>query len=353
LSETSANLVNMTKIHALARTALVLASFCALRAAADVVVTTNGARIVGKITSIGDGTIVVATDYAGEIKVKQGLVSSIETDRPVAVRLANGERVIGIVTPADQGRLRIAGSNSETYATMQQVAASWAAGEEDPLIVAQRRKWSYVVGVDINGETGTDNQVGTNLLFKATLKGPVDDLQLYTNYNRQVTNGEKSVDQFKAGVDYADNFSDGKSWYVRDEAGFDREDTAAFGFGYDFTKTANQQLTGRVGLSYRDYRYSDEAGTPALSAVGGDLELEYMRKFWRSELHDKVTFLPDFQDTSNYVITHDLHYSVPLTASLWKLGMGVTNSYDSKPVAGVSKIETLYYTRLELTWKQK
>jgi hypothetical protein len=33
--------------------------------------------------------------------------------------------------------------------------------------------------------------------------------------------------------------------------------------------------------------------------------------------------------------------------------MGVTNSYDSKPVAGVSKIETLYYTRLELTWKQK
>ena len=349
----------MTKIHAIARTFAVLASLAALRAAADVVVTTNGARIVGKITSIDGGTVFVSTDYAGDIKVKQSLVASIETDRPVAVRLSNGDRMVGLVKTTDQGKLVVTGSNAEMTTTVQQVASSWAAGEEDPLIVAQRRKWSYAAGVDINGETGTKDQTGTEFSFRATLKGPEDDLQFYTGYNRQVTNGEKSADQFKAGVDYADNFTDGISWYVRDEAGFDRvmqitlEDTAAFGFGYDFTKTANQQLTGRVGLSYRDYQYAASAGTPALSAVGGDLELEYMKKFGKSEFHDKVTFLPDFQDTSNYVITHDLHYSVPITASLWKLGMGVSNNYDSKPVAGVSKMETLYYTRLELTWGQK
>jgi hypothetical protein len=349
----------MTKIHAIARTFAVLASLCALRAAADVVVTTNGARIVGKITSIDGGTVFVSTDYAGDIKVKQSLVASIETDRPVSVRLSNGDRMVGFVKTTDQGKLTVTSPNAEMTTTMQQVASSWAAGEEDPLILAQRRKWNFVAGVDINGETGTKDQVGTNLGFRATLKGPQDDLQLYTSYNRQVTNGEKSVDQFKAGVDYADNFSDGMSWYVTNEAGFNRvmeitfEDTAAFGFGYDFTKTANQQLTGRVGLSYRDYQYAAVAGTPALSAVGADLELEYMRKFGKAELHDKVTFLPDFQDTANYIITHDLHFSVPITASLWKLGMGVSNNYDSKPVAGVSKIETLYYTRLELTWGQK
>lgn len=349
----------MTSIHQIARTFAVLASLIALRAAADVVVTTNGARIVGKITSIDGGTVFVSTDYAGDLKVKQSLVASIETDRPVAVRLLNGDRMVGFVKTTDQGKLVVTGSNAKMTSTVQQVASTWAAGEEDPLIVAQRRKWSYVAGVDINGETGTKNQSGTDLMFRATLKGLEDDLQFYTGYNRQITDGEKSADQFKAGVDYADNFTDGISWYVRDEAGFDRvmeitlEDTAAFGFGYDFTKTANQQLTGRVGLSYRDYQYAASAGTPALSAVGGDFELQYMRKFAKAELDDKVTFLPDFQDTSNFIITHDFSFTIPITASLWKLALGVSNNYDSKPVAGVSKLETLYYTRLQLTWGQK
>jgi hypothetical protein len=349
----------MPKIQNLARLALVMASLCALRAAADVVVTTNGARIIGKITLISDGTVAISTEYAGDLKVKQSLVASIETDRPVAVRLASGDRVIGTVTTDEQGRLKIAGSNGDTYATMQQIAASWAAGEEDPQVVAQRRKWSYVAGVDINGETGTNNQLGTNFMFRATLKGPADDLQLYTNYNRQVSNGEKSVDRFKAGVDYADNFSDGMSWYVRDEAGYDHVmeitlfDIAAAGFGYDIIKSSVQTLTGRAGFSYRQFEYAAEAGTPALKAVGGDAELQYSRKLNKSELSDKITYLPDFQDTANYILTHDFNFAIPITASLWKLALGVTNTYNSKPVAGVSKIETLYYTRLQLTWGQR
>lgn len=346
----------MSKIPTLARIAAVIASLCALRASADVVVTTNGARIVGKITAVGDGNISMTTDYAGDIKIKQSLVKSIETDQPVSVRLTNGDRVTGTVTPTDSDKMKIAGANGDSYATMQQIAASWTAGEEDPQIVALRRKWSYVAGLDINGESGTNNQLSTNMAFRATLKGPDDDLQFYTAYNRQVTNGEKSTDQFKAGIDYADDMSPLTSWYVRDEAGFDRvmeitfDDVAAVGFGYDFIKAKDEMLTGRVGVSYREYEYAAGSGTPALNAVGGDVELQYMKKFWKSELDDKITFLPDFQDSSNFIVTHDLSYTIPITASLWKLAMGVTNNYDSKPVAGVSKVETIYYTRLELTW---
>jgi hypothetical protein len=331
----------------------------ALRLAADVVVTSNGARIVGKITEISDGTITIATDYAGEIKIKQGMVASIETDRPVAVRLKNGDRVTGIVSEAGAGKLKIAGSNGDSYATMDQIAASWAAGEEDPAITAQRRKWSYQAGVDINGESGTRNQLGTNGIFRATLKGPDDTLQFYTAYNRQVTNGEKSADQFKAGVDYADNFSQATSWYIRDEAGFDRvqditfDDIAAFGIGYDFIKAKDETLTGRAGVSYRKYEYSAAANTAALSAVGGDVELQYSRKFGKSQLTDKLAYLPDFQDTSNYIITHELAYEVPITRSLWKLAIGVDNSYNSMPVDDVKRLDTIYFTRLELTWERR
>jgi putative salt-induced outer membrane protein YdiY len=350
--------VNRINLSVLPRIALLLIASCALRAAADVVVTTSGARLVGKITGIHEGVVTLDTDYAGEIKVRQDRVASIETDRAVAVRLKDGRRVVGTVTEAEGGKLRIADRGGDVFSGIGDVAASWAAADEDPDVVAKRRKWTFTAGADINGDSGTNHQMGTEGAFKADLKGPDDELQLYTNYNRQVTNGQKSEDQFKADADYALNFSEATSWYVRDEAGFDRvmditfEDVAAAGFGYDFIKIKDETLTGRVGLSYRQYDYAADADTPSLSALGGDVELQFSRMIGKSQLSDKVAYMPDFQDTANYLVTHDFAYIIPITKSLWKLSIGVTNNYNSKPVDSVSKIETLYYTRLELTWGQ-
>jgi hypothetical protein len=242
---------------------------------------------------------------------------------------------------------------------MDHVAASWAAAGEDPDVVARRKKWSYVAGVDINGERGNVDQLGTALNIKADRKGPDDELQLYTAYDRQVSNGVKSVDQFTAAVDYSDNFSEATSWYVRDTAGYDRvlditfEDTAAAGLGYDFIKEKAETLTGRAGLSYRDYEYAGDADTPELSALGADFEVQYSRMVGKSQLTDKVAYLPSFQDAGDYVIVHDFGYIIPITKSLWKLAIGVSNNYDSRPVSGVEKLETIYFTRLELTWGQK
>jgi preprotein translocase subunit YajC len=341
------------------RSFAILGAMVALNAAADVVVTTNGARIVGKVTAIDAGTVVITTDYAGELKVKQALVASIETDTPVAVRLASGDRVTGVVTPTADGKEKIAGASVDAYTTIPQIAASWGAGQEDPAVTALRRKWAYEADVDINGENGTHNQLGTNLGFKATLKGPDDNLGFYSAYNRQATNGLKSADQFKAGVDYTDNLSAQTSWYVRDEGGFDRvmlitfDDIAAAGFGYNFVKTADQTLTGRIGVSYRAYQYAAGDGTPNISAIGGDAEIQYEKSFGTSKLTDKITYVPDLQDTKSYVITHEFGYAIPLAASEWKLTTGVSNNYDSEPAPGVKRLETLYFTRLSLTWGQK
>jgi hypothetical protein len=352
--------VNLLKLSsALSKASLLLVATCALRLPADVLVTTNGARIVGKITGIHEGLVTVETDYAGEIKVKQALVASMETDRPVAVRLANGARIIGAVSATPDGRLKIAAGTGDTYATMDHISASWAAADEDPDVVARRKKWTYEAGVDISGEKGNQDQLGTAVAFKAERKGPEDDLKVYTDYDRQVTNGQKSVDQFKIGADYSDNFSDATSWYVRDEVGFDRvmditfDEVAAAGFGYDFIKEKNQTLTGRAGVAYRDYSYSASANTPEFSGEGADFELQYALQVGKAQLTDKIAYLPDFQDPANYVINHELAYVIPITKSLWKLSFGVANNYNSRPVPGVDSLETLYYTRLVLTWGQK
>jgi len=146
------------------------------------------------------------------------------------------------------------------------------------------------------------------------------------------------------------------SWYTRDEGGFDRikdidlYNTAAAGLGYDFIKEPKHLLTGRSGLSYR---YEDY-GSPAranLSTMGLDLGINFEWEFASSKLVDRMTYVPSFDDFSNYHFTNEAFYELPLADPMWKLRFGVSNDYNSKPGPGLKSMDTIYFTRLALNWK--
>ena len=346
------------------RTVLVLASaaFLTTQALADVVETKNGARIVGKVTKIDDGKVYVSTDYAGDLIVKQSEVTGIVTDAPVVVRLATGTTLQGIVTN-DAGVMKITGADGELSTKVEKVAATWTPTGEDPQVTAMKqalaareRHWAYEAGVDVAGKTGNQEQLGTAASFRATLKTPEDTLQFYTAYNRQVSDGVTSADQFKAGVDYADNFSGSLSWYARDEAGFDRPkdinlyNTAAAGLGYDVIKEPMHLLTFRSGLSFRYEGYGDIT-QPALKTRGLDFGVNHEWTFTTSKIVNRLTYVPSFNDFSNFHFTHESFYEIPLANPAWKLRMGVNNDYNSKPGPGIERLDTGYFTRLLLNWK--
>jgi putative salt-induced outer membrane protein YdiY len=347
-------MTNKTLASLIARICFCGALLITMRARADVVEISNGARLVGKITKIHGGVVTLETDYAGELSIKQVLVTRITTDHPVAVRFADGSGLIGVISAPHADKLTVTGPGSSVDAPVGNIAATWAAGEEDPDVTALRRKWSYEVNADIGGENGTQRQFSTALGYRAKLVGPLDTFQYYANYARQETNSQVSADQFKAGADYSDLFTATTSWYVRDEAGFDKVnaisfyDVAASGLGYDFIKQKTEALTGRAGLSYRYDEYTGQSSS--LSSLGADFELEYMLKIKNSQFTDKITFVPAFQDLGNFILTHEAAFEVPIDKSLWKLSMGVSNNYNSRPVAGVTKLDTLYFTRLVLSW---
>src|SRR5690606_31712358 len=118
--------------------------------------------------------------------------------------------------------LQIVGDDGVITTTVDNIAATWAVGAVDPAVAALTPKWSYEVAADITGKTGNSEQFGTAINARAKRVTATEVLQFYTAYHRQKTDGEVSADQFKAGFDYANNFSGRKSWYVRDEAGYDR-----------------------------------------------------------------------------------------------------------------------------------
>jgi putative salt-induced outer membrane protein YdiY len=333
---------------------LAAAALGCARLSADVVETKNGTRIVGKVTKVDAGSVYVTTDFAGDLTIKQSEVSSIATDGPLSVRLSDGTRIQGPIS-MQNGAMQVVGAAGTVSTSIPKVAAVWEAGGKDPQIAALERHWSYEASVDVEGTSGNKDQLGTSAGFRAKLVGLEDTLQYYTGYDRQVTSGVKSADQFKAGVDYAYNMSPDASWFVRDEGGYDRimdirfYDTAAAGVGYSILNSKEDVLTGRIGLGYRYDGYEDPKN-PTINSAAADFEVSNDLKLSTSELVTHITAVPSLSDFSNYIVAQDTFYQIPLANPAWKLRMGVSNEYNSVPSAGFKKLDTTYYTRLILDW---
>lgn len=323
---------------------------------ADVIETKNGARLVGTITDVDGTNVVLSTDYAGDIKVKLDEVASLTTEQPLVVRLESGTVLEGRIAPVAGGQLQIAGSGGSITTPVSGIARTWAPGGTDPDVLARQRGWAYEAALDINGKTGNSEQLGSSASFRAILNGPADKLQFYAEYNRQESDDVKSADQFRAGIDYANNFSGRYSWYARDEGGFDRiknielYNVAAAGFGYDIIQETNHTLTGRAGLSFRYEGYQDPL-VPDVKSAGLDFGLMHRLVFERSVLQNSLSYVPAFDDFGAYRAIHDSYYETPITASLWKLRIGVGNDYNSQPGPGIEKLDTTFYTRLVLNWQ--
>ncbi len=320
---------------------------------ADTIETRSGARLIGKITKIDAGDITLETDYAGKLTIKQSEVVSLATDAPVAVRLESGTRFDGQIAAGPNGAVQIAGPDGTVTTTVSKLAASWEAGRIDPSV---ERKWVYEASVDIAGKAGNAEQLGTAAEARAVLRTVRDTLQFYTAYNRQVVDDVKAADQLKIGTDYQNNFAGRTSWYVRDEGGFDRVkdidlyNIAAAGFGMDFIKEPKRTLTGRFGLSFRYEGYEDPT-VADVKSLGLDIGIQNDMEFDNSKLVNRFAFVPSFDDFANYRITHESYYQIPLANPAWKLRIGVSNDYNSRPAPGLKKLDTAYFTRLVLNWE--
>jgi Protein of unknown function, DUF481 len=334
---------------------LVLGSISVPSLSADVVETKDGARIPGKILKIEGGLVVVETSFAGTISIKQADVIALNTEAAIAIRLASGTRLAGLVTTAD-GSLKITNADGVVATTMDKIAALWSAGAPDPQITALERKWAYEASFDLTGKSGNTSQLGTSTAVRATLAGAKDTLVFYSAYDRQKSEGLKSADQFKAGGDYQNNFSGQKSWYIRDEGGFDRikdiefYNVAAAGLGFDLIKKSNQTVTGRVGLSFRSENYLSPL-TVDVNAAGLDFGFSHALKLTNLSLVNRLTIVPSFSDFADFRAGFENFLELPLANPNWKIRLGISNDYNSKPGRGVTKMDTSYFSRLVLNWK--
>jgi hypothetical protein len=332
----------------------------ALAARADRIELTDGSVVYGKLVSAEAGKFKVETGFAGAIEIAQDKIKSFTTDEAVNVGLAAGSTVQGRVEQVEGG-IQVVATDGTMSASPAKVTAVWRVGTDSPetrqlkeKAAKLERKWAYEASVAINGRTGGSEKFAGAVGLKATLESAQDKLVFTLQAEQAEDNGVETANRQFAGADYSSFFSANNVWYARTSVekdtikALDLRSSTAFGIGRKLIKKDLQDLELRAGLSYIYETYADGS---KFDSPGLDIAFIHAYQFKTGKMNNVLTYTPTFKDFNNYRVHHETTYEMPITASLWKLKMGVSNDYTSIPQPGIDRLDTLYFTSLILNWK--
>jgi putative salt-induced outer membrane protein YdiY len=238
----------------------------------------NGDHLTGVVVQSDGKTLVLHTDYAGDVTLDFKAIAEIKTDQELHVSTTQKKTVVGPVTAAD-GNLEVAtktGGNVEVPdgdVAMIRDDAEQAAYDKS-LHPGLRQGWNG--GADVGFSLARGNSQTTNLALAINAVHPTasDKITIYLtslDTNNQLSTPSTVADLITAGIRYDRNF--GPKSFVFAGADFmsnalqdlDLRGLYGGGVGYHAIKTANTTLDILAGLNYTHETYSD--GTPVTPAT--------------------------------------------------------------------------------------
>jgi len=345
--------------------------FCLLLAGgllmADQVVLKNGDRITGKIVRSDAKTVVLKTDYAGELSIDRTQVVSFAADELLHVQLKD-RTVVGKVSPAAEGAVEIkTGEGTSFRAPLADVLALRTAGEQRAWEREQERVnnprlndfWSGFVALSFAGSAGNAKTSSIATAASASRQAGKNKMGLYFN---QVYASQSNVAPFGATA----NRISGGYRIDRDVNG------KMFVFGtsdFDYDKFMDLDLRSVLGggLGYHIWRsnsgfwdfnaggvYNREKFGTGLVRNSGEVLLgeESAHKVLKSvKLYQKLILYPNITTTGEYRMNFDAGASMPVFKWLeWNIGF--SDRYLSNPIFGKRSNDLLYTTGIRFSFDQ-
>jgi hypothetical protein len=93
--------------------------------ALDVIETKDGGTLTGTIKHITHDTIILSTDYAGDITLQRDKIVGVSAEQPLSVRLNSGTVLTGPIKHQEQGALAITAADSSLLTQFNQISESW------------------------------------------------------------------------------------------------------------------------------------------------------------------------------------------------------------------------------------
>lgn len=336
----------------------------AIPAFADQVVMKNGDKLTGSITKSDGKTLVLKTDYAGDLTIKFDAIQSLSSTGDLNV-IGAGKTAIGPVSTSGNNVIVATKATGSVEVPLSSVTVLRSPAEEaayqKTLHPSWAEGWAGGVNLGFGVTTGNSETKNLNVALNAVRTGAHDKLTIYENSVYAVND---KVVAPATGPQTTANSNGGGARFDRDfiprAFGFGSADffsnslqdldlryILGGGVGFHAIKNANTMLDLLVGANYTHESYTDVASpnpppaTYSYSQSLGALTLgdAFTHKLGKSTVVTQAfVFYPDLSDTSQYRFTFNLGTVTKLNKWLgWQ--NSVTDVFVSNPPIAVPRIE--------------
>ena len=329
---------------------------------ADQIVLKNGDRLTGTIEKSDGKSLILKTEFAGEVTVDWSAVQEITSSQKLHVSLNDGKTVSGTVTTTD-GNLAVAtadaGTVTEPKASVAKIfGEAEQAAYEKSLHPGLLEGWQGGANVGFGLTRGNSQTKNLALAFTADRKGWNDKLSLYTNsiYATNDAPGATpatTANSVQGGIRYDHDLTPRIFAYVGADFQTDALQTldlrSVFGGGLGWHAIKNTRTTLDLlgGANYTREKYT---ALPSRSFAAISVGEELTHKLGMNTLlTEKLYFFPNLNDTSEYRATFNFGTVTKISKWLgWQNAFG--DIYVTNPPAGAKQNDILLTTGLNFSF---
>ena len=327
---------------------------------ADQLVMKNGDRLSGAIVKSDDKSLVIKTDYAGEVTVQWSAVQEMNSTAPLHVGLKNGKTLVGPVT-SENGNLAVATSSGKVEASRGSVSVIRNDAEQTAYDKSLNPGWGegWTGGANFGFALTRGNSQTKNLAlaFNADRKTLHDKLSLYANSVFATNDApgatpSTSADAKQGGIRYDHDITPRLFAFVNGDFQSDALQTLNLrsvfggGLGIHVIKAEATTLDLLGGANYTHESYDAFSRNLAAITFGE----EFMHKLHKSTvLTQTFYFYPDLTNTGEYRGTFNFGTVTKISKWLgWQNAFG--DIYVSNPPLGKKQNDILLTTGLNVSF---
>jgi putative salt-induced outer membrane protein YdiY len=347
-----------------------------MAAQADQVTLKNGDRLTGTIVKSDAKTLLLKSEFAGDVSLQWDAVTSIVSSQTLHLALKDGQTVVGTVTTTDD-KFEVATKDTGTVTAAKDTVVGVRDDTEQKAYDDQIERlrhphltdfWSGLLDTGLSLTRGNSESLTYSLSGKAARVTDRDKISIYTTaiYTDSTVNGVSAVTAhaIRGGVRGDINiterfFTFGFTDFEYDQfQDLDLRNVIGGGFGFHAVKTKSTSLDVFGGGSYEQEFFGAIAATatkpavPAITRKTGEAvigETFNAKVNNRTTLTEQFSLYPNVSDTGNYRFQFDMTGATKLKNWLsWQVTY--SDRYLSDPLAGFKKNDLILSTGIRLTF---
>jgi len=356
--------------------ALIVFLGLASAAFADQITLKNSDHLSGMIVKSDGMTLVLHTEFAGDVTVQFAAITQITTDKALHVALKNGQTVVGPITTSDANLKVATKSGASVEAPKESVVAIRNDADqlayEKALHPSLLEGWNGGANVGFSLTRGNSQTENLSLAFNAARATKNDKLSLYTNAvygTNQLATPSTTANTEAGGIRYDRNINPRMFGFIAADFSsnalqdLNLRSVGSVGFGYHAIKNDRTTLDFLAGGNFTDENYTETVVTNATTTPPttatmklihnyGALTLgeELTHKLGKSTLlTEKLYLYPDLTQTGEYRGTFDLALVTKISKWLgWQNQF--SDIYVSNPPEGTKQNDVVLTTGLNVTF---